>query len=98
MCDGHQPHQSESDATKQNDWEFRKRRWLRPVEELLILPVRLYQITLSPLLGRKCRFYPSCSQYFVLAVRRYGPVRGLWKALLRICRCHPLHPGGYDPP
>ena len=65
---------------------------------LLIGLVRLYQWTLSPLLGPVCRFQPSCSQYFIEAVRKYGAVRGAWRGILRIGRCHPWHPGGYDPP
>jgi hypothetical protein len=65
---------------------------------LLIAAVRLYQIFLSPVLGRQCRFLPTCSQYFILAVKKYGAVRGSCRGVLRICRCHPFHPGGYDPP
>jgi putative membrane protein insertion efficiency factor len=65
---------------------------------LLIVAVRLYQIFLSPVLGRQCRFTPTCSQYFILAVQKYGAVRGAWRGVLRICRCQPFHPGGYDPP
>ena len=65
---------------------------------VLIGSVRLYQILLSPLLGRQCRFEPSCSNYFIQAVRKYGPVKGAWRGLCRIGRCHPFHPGGYDPP
>ena len=65
---------------------------------LLIASVRLYQIFLSPVLGRQCRFQPTCSQYFILAVKKYGAVRGAYRGVLRICRCHPFHPGGYDPP
>lgn len=64
----------------------------------MILLVRGYQIFLSPLLGRNCRFEPSCSNYFIGAVRKYGPLRGAAKGLWRICRCNPFHPGGYDPP
>jgi len=64
---------------------------------LLIVAVRLYQIFLSPVLGRQCRFTPTCSQYFILAVQKYGAVRGAWRGVLRICRCQPFHPGGYDP-
>lgn len=60
--------------------------------------VRLYQWVLRPLLGRRCRFTPSCSEYMILAVRKYGSVRGGWRGILRICRCHPWHPGGFDPP
>lgn len=65
---------------------------------LLVTAVRLYQWTISPLLGRWCRFYPSCSEYFIQSVRKYGPWRGTWRGLRRILRCHPWHPGGYDPP
>jgi putative membrane protein insertion efficiency factor len=65
---------------------------------LMIAAVRGYQVFLSPLLGRHCRFTPSCSQYFILAVKKYGAVRGAFRGILRICRCHPFHPGGYDPP
>lgn len=60
--------------------------------------VRLYQLLISPLLGRVCRFQPSCSEYFIQAVLKYGLVRGGWRGVRRICRCHPWNPGGYDPP
>ena len=59
--------------------------------------IRVYQLTLSPLLGPKCRFYPSCSNYALEAVRRYGAVRGGWLSLKRLARCHPWNPGGFDP-
>ena len=65
---------------------------------LLIAAARVYQWTLSPLVGRHCRFEPSCSAYFILAVQKYGAIRGTWRGLLRIGRCHPFHPGGFDPP
>jgi len=65
---------------------------------LLIAFVRLYQIFLSPLLGRQCRFHPSCSNYFIQAVQKYGPLRGSIRGLWRICRCNPFNPGGEDPP
>jgi putative membrane protein insertion efficiency factor len=64
----------------------------------LIAAARLYQVTLSPLFGQRCRFEPSCSAYFILAVQKYGAVHGTIRGLWRICRCHPFHPGGYDPP
>lgn len=57
----------------------------------------LYRVTLAPLFGPCCRFAPSCSVYGREAVRRYGLARGGWMALKRILRCHPLHPGGWDP-
>lgn len=65
---------------------------------LLIAGARIYQWTLSPLIGRHCRFEPTCSSYFILAVQKYGAVRGAWRGLRRIGRCHPFHLGGYDPP
>jgi putative membrane protein insertion efficiency factor len=64
----------------------------------LILLIRLYQLLISPLLGRSCRFTPSCSHYFIQAVGKYGALKGSWRGVCRICRCHPLHPGGHDPP
>jgi len=60
--------------------------------------VRIYQLTLSRLIGPVCRFEPSCSRYFIGAVEKYGLIRGGAKGVARICRCHPWHPGGYDPP
>ena len=60
--------------------------------------VRLYQMFLSPIFGRQCRFQPTCSNYFIEAVRKYGAVSGALRGVWRICRCHPWNPGGYDPP
>lgn len=65
---------------------------------VLVTLVRLYQWLISPLLGQRCRFYPSCSEYFIGAVRKYGAISGSLRGIWRICRCHPFHPGGYDPP
>ena len=65
---------------------------------LLILAARCYQWLLSPLLGERCRFQPTCSEYFLRAVQKHGAFRGGWRGLRRIARCHPWHPGGYDPP
>ncbi len=59
--------------------------------------VRAYQVLLGPLLGGRCRFVPSCSEYFITAVRRKGPVVGTLKGLWRILRCNPFCHGGYDP-
>ncbi|MBV8741774.1 MAG: membrane protein insertion efficiency factor YidD [Sinobacteraceae bacterium] len=64
---------------------------------LAVILIRLYQWTLSPLLGQNCRFYPSCSNYALEAVRRFGVLRGGWLAARRLSRCHPWHPGGLDP-
>jgi putative membrane protein insertion efficiency factor len=71
-------------------------RWF--LGQVLILPVRFYQAVIGPLLPKVCRFHPSCSEYFVLAVQKHGPVRGCCKGIGRICRCHPWNVGGYDPP
>jgi len=65
---------------------------------VLIGLVVAYQWLVSPMLGRHCRFEPSCSRYFIEAVRKYGVVRGTCRGIWRICRCNPWHPGGYDPP
>ncbi len=59
--------------------------------------VRLYQLTLSSVLGGQCRFYPTCSEYARDALAKYGFWRGLGKSLVRVAKCHPFHPGGYDP-
>ena len=66
-------------------------------QRLLMAPVRLYQMTLSPLIGRQCRFVPTCSNYFLEAVQKHGALRGGWMGLRRILRCQPLCKGGYDP-
>jgi putative membrane protein insertion efficiency factor len=58
--------------------------------------IRAYQLGLSPLLGPRCRFYPSCSQYALEAVDSHGVLHGLWLAARRVGRCHPWHPGGVD--
>lgn len=77
-------------------------RWRAALHEVLcvavIAPVRGYQLLLRPLLPAVCRFEPSCSQYFILSVRKHGPFRGAWRGCWRICRCNPFTPGGYDPP
>ena len=65
---------------------------------LLIGAVRLYQFFLSPFVGQNCRFQPTCSRYFIGAVEKHGALRGSLRGIARICRCHPFHPGGYDPP
>ena len=71
-------------------------RWI--VMQGLIVPVRCYQLTLSLLMPKVCRYYPSCSEYFILAVKKHGPVRGACKGMWRICRCNPWGSSGYDPP
>lgn len=67
------------------------------MQRLLISLIRAYRTILSPLFGPTCRFQPTCSRYAIEAIERFGPGHGSWLALKRILRCHPLHPGGYDP-
>ncbi len=64
----------------------------------VIAMVRCYQWTLSPLLGRNCRFTPTCSEYCILAIRKNGPLKGVWQTIGRLMRCHPFSEGGDDPP
>jgi putative membrane protein insertion efficiency factor len=64
----------------------------------LVGGVRCYQSLLRPMLPALCRFEPSCSEYFILAVNKYGPVRGACKGVGRLCRCNPWSRGGWDPP
>lgn len=66
------------------------------VKSLLGL-IRFYQLAISPYLGRNCRFYPSCSSYAHEAIQTHGALRGGWFAIRRVGRCHPWHPGGFDP-
>lgn len=64
---------------------------------LLLVPIRAYRYAISPLLGRHCRFFPSCSEYADEAIRKHGALRGVALAVRRLCRCHPWNPGGFDP-
>ncbi len=64
----------------------------------LILMVLFYKKCISPFLPHMCRFEPSCSTYMIEAIKKYGPIRGTFKGIWRICRCNPWNPGGYDPP
>lgn len=67
------------------------------MKSLLLVLIRIYQKTLSPLLPSGCRFYPTCSHYGYGAIEKYGAVKGGWMAIKRVARCHPFNPGGYDP-
>ncbi len=69
-------------------------KWLKT---LLILPIRAYQYTISPLLGSTCRHQPTCSQYTIEAIEEWGPARGFWLGVKRIAKCHPWGTHGYDP-
>ncbi len=67
------------------------------MKHLVVAVIRFYQRFISPLKGPTCRFQPTCSQYAVEAIERFGVFKGGWLAVRRIARCHPFHPGGYDP-
>ncbi|WAJ70238.1 membrane protein insertion efficiency factor YidD [Catenovulum adriaticum] len=64
---------------------------------LLIFLVKCYQVIISPLLGPRCRFHPSCSNYAIIAINRFGPAIGGWLTLKRVIKCHPFSLGGHDP-
>jgi putative membrane protein insertion efficiency factor len=64
---------------------------------VIVAPIRLYKKFLSPLLPPSCRFHPTCSEYAMQAILRHGPIKGIWLGTRRILKCHPFHPGGYDP-
>jgi putative membrane protein insertion efficiency factor len=66
-------------------------------KKLFIWPIRIYQLTLSPLLGANCRFTPSCSHYMIEAIDEWGPLKGIWLGVRRISRCHPWGGHGHDP-
>ena len=67
------------------------------MKRLLIWLIQGYRAFISPLFPPACRFQPTCSQYAIQAIERFGPCYGIWLAIRRILRCHPFHPGGYDP-
>jgi putative membrane protein insertion efficiency factor len=67
------------------------------VRRAAVLLIRAYQVAISPLFPPVCRFTPTCSSYAITSIERYGVFRGGWLAVRRLSRCHPFHPGGYDP-
>lgn len=67
------------------------------ISELLLKLLRMYKKWISPLLGQRCRFYPTCSAYMYAAVERYGAAKGFWLGVKRLLRCQPFCKGGYDP-
>lgn len=67
-------------------------------KQILLFVIRIYWLTLSPIIGQVCRFQPSCSRYTATCIERFGAMKGGWLGFTRICRCHPFHPGGFDPP
>ncbi|BBB90571.1 membrane protein insertion efficiency factor YidD [Methylomusa anaerophila] len=70
---------------------------MKLLEFLLVSVIKFYRLFLSPLKPPTCRFVPTCSEYALLAIEKYGVVRGTYLAVRRVLRCHPFHPGGYDP-
>ncbi|MDE7410628.1 MAG: membrane protein insertion efficiency factor YidD [Paramuribaculum sp.] len=70
-------------------------KWI--ISQPFILLVRFYQLCISPMLPKSCRYEPTCSQYCIEAIKKYGPMKGIWLALKRISRCHPWGGSGYDP-
>ena len=70
---------------------------MKSLRRLMVLPIRAYQVLLSPMVGERCRYYPSCSEYAAQAISGYGILRGLVLAGWRLLRCNPLSRGGFDP-
>ncbi|MEA3295603.1 MAG: membrane protein insertion efficiency factor YidD [Patescibacteria group bacterium] len=68
------------------------------LKQYIIKTIKFYQIFISPLIGKHCRFYPSCSEYGCLAIQKFGTIKGCWKTLKRVIRCHPWNKGGIDMP
>lgn len=67
------------------------------ITTIIVLPIRFYQLSISPMLPGACRYTPTCSQYAIEALRKHGPIKGGWLAIRRIMRCHPWGGSGYDP-
>lgn len=70
---------------------------LRILSFKLVIPIKLYQILISPLIGPNCRYHPTCSQYSIEAINKHGPFKGTWLAIKRISSCHPWGGSGHDP-
>ena len=70
---------------------------LRILSLILVIPIKLYQILISPLIGPNCRYHPTCSQYSIEAINKHGPFKGTWLAIKRISSCHPWGGSGHDP-
>lgn len=67
------------------------------MKPILLVLIRFYQLVISPIKPPTCRFYPTCSHYGLEAIHRHGAAKGGWLTIKRICKCHPFHPGGFDP-
>ncbi len=76
---------------------MKKNSFLKLTGMPIILIIRIYQIFISPITPATCRFYPTCSTYFIQALEKYGLIKGAYLGIKRILRCHPWNPGGYDP-
>ena len=76
---------------------MKKNSFLKLTGMPIILVIRIYQIFISPITPATCRFYPTCSTYFIQALEKYGLIKGTYLGIKRILRCHPWNPGGYDP-
>ncbi len=70
---------------------------MKLINYILILLIKTYQVTLSPLIGPNCRYHPTCSQYMIESIKKYGPFKGVWLGIKRIMRCHPWGGSGHDP-
>ena len=70
---------------------------MKLINYILILLIKAYQVTLSPLIGPNCRYHPTCSQYMIESIKKYGPFKGVWFGIKRISRCHPWGGSGHDP-
>ncbi|HOW16100.1 MAG TPA: membrane protein insertion efficiency factor YidD [bacterium] len=69
----------------------------KAISSIMVVLIKIYKVSLSPLFGNNCRFYPTCSEYGVQALKKYGSMTGSWLLLKRLLRCSPLNDGGYDP-
>ena len=67
------------------------------MKKILLFLIKCYQKCISPYLGKRCRFYPTCSEYSRQAITKYGAIKGIYLAIIRLLKCHPFHKGGYDP-
>lgn len=74
-----------------------KEKKVSPAARAALRVVRFYREAVSPLFPPCCRYVPTCSEYAMIAIQRYGFLKGAWLAIKRVCRCHPWHPGGFDP-
>ncbi len=67
------------------------------MKKILLLIIKGYQKIISPMFPPSCRFYPTCSEYSYESIKKHGAIKGSWYSIIRVSKCHPFHPGGYDP-